>query len=127
MRGLFAWMVSACVVLGASAGSASRELSAEQESGREIYNVQCGICHAGNTITAPTLHGLIGRRVASIPHQHSPVFREADFIWTEEILDAYIEDPQGMMPGNWMAHYGIADPAERRALIAFIKVLAAGE
>ena len=40
--------------------------------------------------------------------------------WDRATLDAFIADPQAVVPGNEMGFFGIADAEERRALIEFL-------
>jgi len=40
--------------------------------------------------------------------------------WTREALDAFIADPQGVVPDNEMGFFGIANDQERRALIEYL-------
>ena len=40
--------------------------------------------------------------------------------WTRETLDAFIADPQGVVPDNEMGFFGIANDQERRALVEFL-------
>jgi cytochrome c len=84
---------------------------------------QCGICHSlsGSSFTAPHLKGLFGRVAGDLDWPYSEIFAQADFVWTEEILNSYLEFPRAMMPGNNMAFYGIENASDRRDLIAFIK------
>ena len=41
--------------------------------------------------------------------------------WTTQLLDRYIADPEKLVPGTSMNFHGIADAAERRALIAYLE------
>ena len=45
--------------------------------------------------------------------------------WTREALDAFIADPQAVVPDNEMGFFGIADAEERRALIEYLAALLA--
>src|SRR5215472_15672124 len=59
---------------------------------------QCVACHsleAGkNDEVGPTLHGLFGRKSAAEDFLYSPALRRANIIWTPELLDAFLADPQ---------------------------------
>ena len=41
--------------------------------------------------------------------------------WTENRLDAFLANPNGYAPGTAMSIGGIAAPAERKALVEFLK------
>ena len=107
---------------------ASDDLSGDAQRGQALFRAQCGICHeSGKMFKAPRLGGLFGRVAGDLPWPYSDIFRQADFVWTEDILDAYLEFPREMMPGNNMAFYGIDSAADRRNLIAYIKTLSAAQ
>ena len=95
--------------------------------GERAYQ-QCYACHAlsPETIGAdgPHLGGIVGRRVASLPgYRYSAAledFAKTSPVWTEERLDAFLAEPERVAPGNAMGYFGMDDPAERAALIAFL-------
>ena len=97
------------------------------EKGRAAFD-SCRSCHAlepaATGFAGPNLVGLIGRRVGGSPdYDYSPVLRDAGdqgIVWDTTRLDRFLADPEGMFPGMWMSYPGIADEAERRALVAFI-------
>jgi cytochrome c len=43
--------------------------------------------------------------------------------WTEEHLDAWIENPKAVVSGTKMAFAGIKDATDRQNLIAYLKTL----
>jgi len=49
-------------------------------------------------------------------------FGKADFVWDDARLDAWITNPQEMLPGSVMA-YRQAKPEIRAAIIAYLKEL----
>ena len=88
------------------------------------FTDQCGTCHA-LTDTAqrlgPTLHGVFGRHAGTVPgFAYSPGFMVANWNWDAGRLDAWLTDPQAMIPGTVMT-YRQADPAIRQAIIAYLK------
>lgn len=70
----------------------------------------CISCHsmdpAEKGLPAPTLDGVVGRRAGSQPDfAYSPAMRAAgarNMVWTRETLSAFLNDPQGVMPGTEM-------------------------
>ena len=89
---------------------------------------QCVACHAlepgRNTPAGPTLHAIVGRRVAALPgFDYSPALRRfaaRNPRWTPALLDRFLADPEGLIPGTEMGFVGIGDIARRRALIAWL-------
>jgi cytochrome c len=53
---------------------------------------------------------------------YSGGFAKADFVWDDTRLDAYLANPQAMVPGSIMA-YRQPKPETRAAIIAYLKEL----
>jgi len=92
----------------------------------EVFRA-CVACHTldpddGNR-AGPTLHGIFGRRIASVPGYHySPAFRGMDIIWTPETVSRLFEiGPSEYTPGTKMPEQTISDPEDRAALIRFLQ------
>ena len=91
---------------------------------------ECVACHAlepgRNTPAGPTLHAIVGRRVASLGgFDYSPALRRfaaRNPRWTPALLDRFLADPETVVPGTEMGYIGLRDPARRRALIAWLTV-----
>ena len=116
------------MMLMASVAMAQMPLpEAKPPDGPTLFKQQCATCHTINTTDpvrqGPSLFGLIGRRAGSVDGFHySPGFAKADFAWDEAKLDAWITNPQAMIPGTVMA-YRQAKPEIRAAIIAYLKEL----
>jgi cytochrome c len=96
----------------------------DKNNGKTIFE-QCHACHsveAGHNGVGPSLHGVFGRKVASVDDfVYSPAFRRASFTWTAELVDRYLADPQGgQFRGNRMPFSGMPDAKERTDLIAYL-------
>ena len=62
----------------------------------------CAACHNPSG-AAPSLAGLIGRDVASVPnYSYSAALASIEGAWTQEKLRAYLVDPQAFAPGTTM-------------------------
>jgi cytochrome c2 len=96
-------------------------------AGERAYR-KCYSCHSlegpDPSTQGPSLKGIIGRTVASERgFAYSPAMRAyaaRQPRWTRETLDAFVADPQTVVPDNDMGFFGIADADERRALIAYL-------
>ncbi|MBU3672200.1 MAG: c-type cytochrome [Sinobacteraceae bacterium] len=94
--------------------------------GRLLF-IQCRACHdlkpSPVEKVGPNLAGLFGRAAAAAPDfGYSPALRSAKITWDRQTLDTWLEKPGSMVPGNIMAFAGIANPADRAALISYIEV-----
>jgi cytochrome c len=87
----------------------------------------CRACHAtmpGQSLIGPTLFGVVGRKAAAVPgFAYSPPFKALKVTWNDATLDKWLTNPAAMAPGTRMAYPGIADPAQRKAVIAYLKTL----
>ena len=95
--------------------------------GPTLFKQQCATCHTTNLSDpirqGPSLFNIIGRRAGAAEGFHySAGFAKADFVWDEARIDAWITNPQEMIPGAVMA-YRQAKPEIRTAIIAYLKEL----
>lgn len=112
----------------AAAGALTMSLVAaarDAERGKALFE-HCIACHsfdAARNDTGPHLKGLFGRKAASVGEfVYSPPLRRANFVWTPELLDQFLADPQAPpFRGNRMPFAGMADPQARADLIAYLK------
>jgi len=117
------------LVLAAVPGTtgAQGRCAAPVQSGERAFQ-KCLACHAlGDTdegAQGPSLKGIVGRKVAAWPgYGYSPAMRahaKRQPRWTREALDAFLADPQSRVPDNEMGFFGLADAAERAALIDYL-------
>jgi cytochrome c len=122
--------VLSAALVAASAALASAALTARaapdaQTTGAQLFG-QCAACHStdGTNGLGPTLKGILGRESASVPgFAFSGAMKRAHLQWTADQLDAYIANPQAVIPGNAMPYAGMPDSAQRAALIAYLATL----
>lgn len=92
--------------------------------GKAVFN-QCKACHSlkpGVTTVGPDLHGLFGRKAASLDSfEYSDAFYGADFVWDADHLAKWVANPAAMIPGTKMQFAGIRNPAQISDLIAFLR------
>lgn len=103
-------------------------VDASMENGEEVFK-KCRACHdvgpdAKNKI-GPVLNNLFGRKAGTIEgFAYSDANRkagEAGWVWTEDKMLAYLENPREAMPGNKMAFAGLRDEQDRKDLMAYLK------
>jgi nitrite reductase (NO-forming) len=90
---------------------------------------KCQVCHsleAGKNVLGPSLAGIIGRKSGAEPnYAYSPAMKDANLTWDGKTIDAYLDDPQKVVPGNKMPFPGLKTPQDRSDLIAFLAAPAA--
>lgn len=87
----------------------------------------CRSCHTitpgGANMTGPNLHGVFGRKAASVEgYNYSDALKQATFVWDAEHLDQWLADPKNYLPGNKMTFAGLKEAEDRRDLIAYLMV-----
>ncbi len=84
----------------------------------------CAACHrleAGTNNVGPSLHGIFTRKAGEIADfRYSPAIKRSGIVWTPEMLDKFITDPQALVPGNRMPYAGMANASDRADLIAYL-------
>jgi cytochrome c len=92
--------------------------------GAKLFQLQCKTCHADkSTVMAPTLTGVTGRGIASLADfKYSAGLKAKGGTWTVANLDAFLAAPAKFAPGTRMP-IAVANPADRTALIGYLKTL----
>lgn len=111
-------------MFGAATALAGTQAAAQAPDGARQFASQCKICHgATSTPAGPTLKGVVGAKVASRPgYKYSAGLIAKGGAWSDAALDAYLTAPTAFAPGSRMM-VRVADPAQRKALIAHLKTL----
>lgn len=114
--------------LGSAGPAAGEDPLAPFTGGRgaEVFRA-CAACHTltreGGNRAGPTLHGIFGRRIASLPdYPYSPALRTLDIVWTPDTVARLFElGPSLYTPGTRMPEQKVTDPADREALVRFLE------
>ena len=116
-------IIAIIVAIGplASAQAASGDIARGQQDFRAC--AQCHSLEPNRNMTGPSLAGLWGRKAGSLPsfERYSDALKSSGIIWDERSLDAWLTDPQKMVPDNDMPFQGIRDARVRADLLAFLK------
>jgi cytochrome c len=96
------------------------------DPGAEVYRA-CVACHTLNgnegVRAGPTLAGLFGRRIATLPgYNFSEALTKMDIVWTPETVSKLFEvGPNEYTPGTKMPEQRIGSPEDRDALMRFLE------
>ena len=113
-------ILTAVLMVAATTASAQQ---GDPRRGEKIFE-NCRACHAlgGNSSdVGPALQGVVGRKAAERDDfRYSPALRRSGIVWNAKTLDAFVADPQQVVPGNRMPYSGMPDSKERADLIAYM-------
>lgn len=98
----------------------------DPDRGRLVF-APCRTCHYthpqmghGN---GPNLHRIFGKVAGKQPgfEYYSPQLEEARFVWTPQVMYAWLKNPMKATPGTTMMSPGVTDPGQRADLIAYLQ------
>jgi cytochrome c len=96
------------------------------DPGAEVFRA-CVACHTlkptERNRAGPTLAGLFGRRIATLPgYNFSPALKSLDIVWTPETVSKLFElGPATYTPGTKMPEQRITSAEDRLALVKFLQ------
>ena len=124
------WTLVWLLLSAATAGMACAQLPFDvakpaTPSAAELFAAQCGTCHTIEPSAAPrqgpSLRGVFQRKPGAMSgFRYSAGFAQAGFVWDDAHLDAWLTNPQQLIPGSVML-YRQSDPAIRASIIAWLK------
>jgi cytochrome c len=95
------------------------------DHGAQVFRA-CVACHTlspgeGNK-AGPSLHGIFGRKIASLPGYHySDALKHMNIVWTPQKVSKMFEvGPMKYTPGTKMPEQTIGSAADRKALVEFL-------
>jgi cytochrome c len=106
---------------------ATSALAADPTAGQQVFQTQCGVCHAvteGKNGIGPTLFGVVGRRAGGVQDfQYTADHEKLGFTWTVAWLNKYLSNPRAMVPDTTMFYPGLKDSVQRANLVAYLATL----
>lgn len=110
-----------------AAAPAPATTAAADAGGKPAAFTQCAACHStepGKHGVGPSLAGVFGRKAGTVEgYTYSDANKNSGLTWDEATLDTYLTAPMKMVPGTKMTFVGLADPAQRKAVIDYLKTL----
>ncbi len=90
--------------------------------------IRCVSCHSAEPNvhkTGPSLAAIWGRKAGTIQAfvRYSEALKQSQVIWDRDTLDAWLRDPQGLIPGNRMTMRGIENARTRQDIVAYLEIL----
>ena len=118
------WMAAALAAAGVLAHGAV--FAQDAKRGEKTFD-ECRACHsseAGVHGVGPSLHGVMGRKAGALDDfRYSPSFKRSDVTWTRQTMDAFLADPQKVIPANRMPYSGMPDAKNRADLVEYLQTL----
>lgn len=120
-------MLSAALA-GLQPAGALRAAEGDAVRGERVFQ-RCYSCHSVDPnetakLQGPSLFRVIGRPAASVAgFEYSGAMkakRAAGLVWTAQMLDRYLADPEALVPGTLMSLPPLRDAQERADLIAYL-------
>jgi cytochrome c oxidase assembly protein Cox11 len=96
----------------------------DAKSGAALFAARCAACHAlDHAVAGPPLGTVVGRETGVVAgYPYSAGLQRAHLIWTPELLDRWLANPQATIPGAQMP-MRVENAADRRDLIAYLAAL----
>ena len=94
-------------------------------AGRAAF-AKCASCHQVGPSArggfGPQLSNVIGRKAGSTgDFKYSPAMANANFVWTEDKLRAFLKAPSDVVPGNKMRFWGIGSDRQIDDILAYLR------
>ena len=108
-------------------GSEASDPTLTNPRGAQVFRA-CAVCHTltpdDGARAGPTLHGVFGRRIASLPgYSFSEALKDMDIVWTAQTISELFEfGPHAYTPGSRMPDQRVPSEEDRRALIQFLEI-----
>lgn len=110
------------LVMLALAAAVPSAAAADAARGQELYESRCGGCHSldANRV-GPAHRGVYSRKAGTAPNfSYSTAVKNATVVWEEKTLDAWLTNPQALIPGQRM-NFRVALPEDRADIIAYLR------
>jgi cytochrome c2 len=108
--------------------------SMDAKKGKRVAMKQCAACHDLSQDAAPRvgppLWGVFGRaagQAKNYEYSEAHMSKADSIIWDEATIDAYVQDPKALIPGNKMVYpvpgLPVMETKHRKWLIEYLKTL----
>ena len=110
----------------APAATPAAAVTGDAAAGEKAFAV-CKACHqigpTAKIAVGPVLNGVVGRPAGSYPgYTYSAANKNSGIVWTPDVLQKYLANPQAVVHGTKMAFAGYPhDPQRVNNIIAFLE------
>ena len=131
-RWMSAGTAALAVWLGAAGSVGAQTITAQTaggdpSAGERVFR-HCAACHTvepDRHRAGPSLYGIFGQSAGAVEgFRYSRAMQEAEIVWDEETLTAYLTDPNGFLPGTTM-RIALRNAEDAPDLIAYLRTLGA--
>ena len=104
-----------------------RPTTSERRSGRLLFQ-SCQSCHVGAPVGPPWWRDqrcVLGQTAGTMygnDYPYSTALKQSGIVWDEENLDAFLANPEAVIPGTFMGNEPMTDPMERKMVIESLKL-----
>lgn len=105
--------------------TASKSPAHPTPEGYEVFTARCGGCHSiaeGAATIAPSLSGVVGRKIGSTRYPYSNALAGIDATWSSDEAIVFATAPQSVFPGTKMSPVTLSRD-EQLKLKAFLETL----
>lgn len=98
--------------------------AADAKRGESLWESRCTGCHSlDEDRIGPRHRGVVGRKAGSITDfNYSPALKSAGFVWDAPRLEAWLTNPQALVPGQRM-NFRVAKAEDRADIVAYLQTL----
>ncbi len=113
------------LILGIASQVKAEDAAGLVRKGAQAYRI-CAACHSlqpGVHLSGPSLAGLWGKKAGTVSGfgRHTKALSNSGIVWDEDSLNAWLLDPQALVPGTTMKFRGIEKNETRDNLIEFLR------
>jgi cytochrome c len=118
--------ISTCVAAVLALTAAGAAHAQDAAKGEALFEGACAACHTidkgGDATVGPNLAGIYGMKAGTkAGFEYSADLKKSGLTWNQQTLDKWLTSPSALVPGTVMGYGGLKDPADRAALIAYMK------
>jgi len=129
LQSRYLYVLLPCLILCTGGEPAAAQESAG-DAGQIAFNTHCRNCHStkpDDNRLGPSLHGIYGAPAGQVKgFANYSGGLDSTIVWDEATLDRFIANPTAMVSNTTMKPFaGVADPAQRKLIIEFLKTKAA--